>query len=90
MKKIFMVMLIFITGVLSAGKYPDDIRKNFIEACVTGGGTRTGCICVLEEFESKLSREEFERFEIRMMLNTLTEADARLFEDVVLKCRGKK
>jgi hypothetical protein len=44
-------------------KFPDEVRRNFMNSCTSSGGTNEQCACSLEAFEKKYSVEEFEKLE---------------------------
>ncbi len=44
--------------------WPEEVRDNFLGACLDGsGGEEDYCRCVLEELEASLTVEEFEELE---------------------------
>lgn len=44
-------------------QYPDDVRKNYIQACASQGQTESACECTLEGLEDRLSYTEFKELD---------------------------
>lgn len=43
----------------SAGRYPEEVRNNYLQACTEKGTTIVDCKCTLRGLEQRLSHEEF-------------------------------
>jgi hypothetical protein len=42
-------------------KYPSSVRNAFVKGCVSGGGTKTQCKCVIKKIERRYTLAQFER-----------------------------
>jgi hypothetical protein len=69
--------------------YPDDVRENFLSACVAQPGATQGeCDCVLEHIEETVPFDEFRRLEEKSVPGEpLTAEEDAKFTDAILACR---
>jgi hypothetical protein len=62
--------LAMLTSVACSGgndnKFPDDLRKSFIETCTGSGSSSKQCDCALEKLEDKYSAQQFRDLERRI------------------------
>jgi hypothetical protein len=47
-------------------KFPDDVRKSFIETCTQSGANDKQCNCALDKLEAKYSVQQFRDLERRI------------------------
>lgn len=48
------------------GVYPDELRTNFVDACVGGGGDAETCTCTIDEVAKRLSLTEYIEAELAL------------------------
>jgi hypothetical protein len=47
-------------------KFPDDLRKSFLETCTGSGSSSKQCECALEKLEGKYNTQQFRDLERRI------------------------
>ena len=47
-------------------KFPDDLRKSFLDTCTGAGANEKQCKCALEKIEAKYSAQQFRDLERRI------------------------
>jgi serine/threonine protein kinase len=62
--------------------FSEATRQNFVDSCVTGGGTQEQCTCIVDELEQTYSEEELQALEEDMTGISLPDG----LSDVVLAC----
>ena len=84
-----LALLVVVVSVGCSGgdskKYPDEVRRNFLETCTQSGGSQKQCDCALEKLEGKFSLQQFQDIEKR-----ITSGDAAAEAEIaplVTQCR---
>jgi hypothetical protein len=54
------------SGGDSGNKYPEEVRKSFLNTCKDSGGNDKQCGCALEKLEGKYKLKEFQDLEKRI------------------------
>jgi hypothetical protein len=67
-------------------KYPDEVRKNFLDTCTTSGANEKQCRCALEKLEGKFSLQQFQDLEKRITAGDAS-AEAEI-APLVTQCRN--
>ena len=60
------VLAVGCSGGGDSKKFPDEVRKNFLETCTTSGANQKQCNCTLEKLEEKYNVEQFRELERRI------------------------
>ena len=81
--------LVLISAGCSGGdskKYPEEVRKNFLETCTTSGANDKQCNCALEKLEAKFTLEQYQDLNRRIVAGEAA-AEAEL-SPLVSECRN--
>jgi len=68
-------------------QYPDDVRANFMEACVAqSGATEASCGDCLVALENEYTFDEFVALDAAMREGTVEPAEQERFDAIVAEC----
>ena len=81
----FVVLSVACSGGDNGNKYPDEVRKGFLNTCKDSGGNDKQCNCALEKIEGKYKLKEFQDLEKRITSGD-SSAESEL-GPVVASCR---
>jgi len=65
-------------------EYPAQVQRNFVNSCVSSGGTTTSCNCALNKIEEKLSFDAYKKEETAIAAGR---TPSRKITDSVAECR---
>ncbi len=67
--------------------YPQEVKETFVNSCVSAGATAAVCECMIDEFEEKMTFQEF--YEVDRQMAETGEAPP-LVQEIALSCRNAK
>jgi hypothetical protein len=79
------VLSLACSGGDNGNRFPDDVRRGFLNTCKDSGGSEKQCTCALEKLEAKYRLKEFQDLERRITSGDAA-AEAEL-APVVASCR---